>query len=141
MIEVSNYLVIVYTNYSAISSIVKQIKLISSSIDQLNLRLIRVFTYLSQFQLIIRHKSDKNHVIFDALLRLSTNNNLKIEDESILNVHQNKIHHDEIEVHSIQYAYSEETKVYDESAIVEILVAISSDFKRQLLQEYRRDTE
>ena len=38
--------IIIYTNYSTIINIIKQIKLAFNNINKLNLRLIKVFTYL-----------------------------------------------------------------------------------------------
>ena len=57
-------------------SIVKQITLTNSNIDKLNLRLMRAFTYLSQFKLNIKYRSSKEHVILDALSRLFFDNKL-----------------------------------------------------------------
>ena len=62
---------IIYTNHSTTVSIFRQTTLITFNIDKLNLRLIRVSQYLSSFNIVIRHKSDKSNVIFDVLSRLS----------------------------------------------------------------------
>ena len=43
-------------------------------IDKLNLRLIRVFDYIQRFNLNIRHKFDKQHIVFDAFFRLTNAN-------------------------------------------------------------------
>ena len=51
--------IIIYTNHSTIINIMKQIKLAFNSIDKLNLRLIKIFTYLFQFTFNVCHKSDK----------------------------------------------------------------------------------
>ena len=65
--------IIIYTDHSAVINIIKQIKLIFNNIDKLNLRLIRASIYLSQFSLDIRHKSNKQHIVFDVLSKLSLN--------------------------------------------------------------------
>ena len=65
--------IIIYTDHSATINIVKQIKFTFNNIDKLNLRLVRASTYLLQFSLDVRHKSSKQHIIFDVLSRLSSN--------------------------------------------------------------------
>ena len=65
--------IIIYTDHSIITSIVKQIKLFSNSIDKLNLRLVRASTYLSQFRLDVQHKLEKQHIVSDVLSRLPFN--------------------------------------------------------------------
>ena len=50
--------------------IVYQITLFISFIDKLNLRLMRISQYLSNFNLIIYRKINKSNVVFDALFRL-----------------------------------------------------------------------
>ena len=60
----------IWTDHSAIISIASQTKLSSTSINKLNLRLIRASTYISQFNIVIRHKAGRNYVIPDALSRL-----------------------------------------------------------------------
>ena len=51
--------IIIYTDYSTIINIIKQIKLAFHSIDKLNFHLIKVFTYLFQFVFDIRYKLSK----------------------------------------------------------------------------------
>ena len=50
--------------------IFRQITLFISFIDKLNLRLIRVSQYLSEFNFIIHYKIDKSNIVFDALFKL-----------------------------------------------------------------------
>lgn len=57
-------------NYDASSSIVKQIKLTSSNIDRLNIKLVRASIYLSQFRLNVHHRFDKFNLMSNALSRL-----------------------------------------------------------------------
>ena len=70
MIEAAVKTTIFFTNHSAITSIARQISLTSSNTDKLNLRLVRASTYLSQFDLDVRYKSDKINIVSDALFRL-----------------------------------------------------------------------
>jgi hypothetical protein len=71
MIKSSKHSTIIYTDYEISSVITAIIKLITSSTNRLNMKLIRVFMYLSQFRLNIRHRSKKFNIISDALSRLS----------------------------------------------------------------------
>ena len=66
---------IIYTDHEAFLKIVKQISLSISSIDKLNLRLVRAFEYIQRFSLIIRHKSEEFHVVSNVLFRLFITNN------------------------------------------------------------------
>ena len=71
MIEMT-FKTIVYIDHVVNFSIVRQITLNFNNIDKFNFRLIRAFIYFSQFQLNVRYRSKKQHIIFDALFRLST---------------------------------------------------------------------
>ena len=70
MVRSSQLATIVWTDHSAIPSIAKQVKLSSSNVDKLNLRLMRASTYLSQFNIAVKHKARRDHVIPDALSQL-----------------------------------------------------------------------
>ena len=50
---------IIYIDHDAALKIIKQISLITSLIDKLNLRLMRASDYLQRFNLNIRHKFKK----------------------------------------------------------------------------------
>lgn len=71
MIETIIKITIFFTNYSIITSIVKQIFLTSNNIGKFNLRLIKVSTYFFQFDFDIRYKSNKINVVSNALFKLS----------------------------------------------------------------------
>ena len=78
MIETIKNIIVMFTNHAINISIVKQITMNSSNTNKLNLRLVRVSIYLSQFRLEVKYKSKKNHIVFDVLFRL-TSKNEKIE--------------------------------------------------------------
>jgi hypothetical protein len=71
MIRTSKHFTIIWTDHSVIVSIIKQTKMNTFNTNKLNLRLVKVDIYLSQFDLNVRHKSDRDHVISNALFRLS----------------------------------------------------------------------
>jgi hypothetical protein len=77
---------IIFTNHVTLTNIIKQTFLTFSNTNKLNLRLMKVFQYLSNLSIEIRVKSGRFHVIFDALSRLFsiTNKNESQEKNEIL---------------------------------------------------------
>ena len=67
-IEMSS--IIIYIDYSATISILRQITLITFNINKLNLKFVRTSQYLSDFNFFIHHKIDKFNVILDVLFKL-----------------------------------------------------------------------
>ena len=72
MIESSASPTIIFTDHGAALGIAKQTSLTTTSTDKMNLRLVRASDYLQRFELIIRHKPGKQHVVPDALSRLES---------------------------------------------------------------------
>ena len=71
MVESSKTPTIIHTDHGASVGIAKQTSLTTSSTDKLNLRLVRASEYLQRFDLDIRYKPGKQHIVPDALSRLS----------------------------------------------------------------------
>jgi hypothetical protein len=119
LIQSSKKSVIIQTNHAVIMNICKQIFITSiNSVMRMNLRLIRVFQFLSQFSnLKIRHKSRKYHLISDALFRLQSLNKKDLSnDHAKLNeffVDHNAIH------------------VYNTT-----LVKLNSEFRKRIVNDY-----
>jgi hypothetical protein len=90
----------------------------TSNTNKLNLRLVRVGMYLSQFDLDIRHKSERNHVISDALSRLSF---FQSDEKFIEN--------------------SDDNTLNDIDAYAETLMKMSSIFKKRLIEVYKTKRE
>ena len=86
---------IIYTNHAITLNIVKRSILTTSFIDKLNLRLVRASKFFNRFDFDIRHKFNKKHVVFDALLRLSNINfetHFKSKNEfDVLHIYQTTI--------------------------------------------------
>ena len=80
MVISSVHPVTVFTDHAANPAIVGQTKLTSSSVDKLNLKLVRASMYLSQFRLRVFHRSGKSNTIPDALSRLPTKRQLRGRD-------------------------------------------------------------
>ena len=70
LINSSSRPTIVYTDHSAAVWIARQTSLMTTSTEKLNLRLVRASAFLSQFDLDVRFRPGKEHVIADALSRL-----------------------------------------------------------------------
>ena len=114
LIESSKSKVIVYTDHSATTDIVKQSSLNSVSTLRLNLRLVRASQYLQRFELDMRHKPGKSNVIPDALSRLSSTNDSNVP-------------HGHSELDALHYAYTT------------TLVEMSDDFKQRIVEGYDTD--
>ena len=65
--------IVIYTDHSVTTFIVKQTKLTTSNTDKFNFLFVRVSIYFFQFELDVKHKPGKLHVIPDALFRLPKN--------------------------------------------------------------------
>ena len=73
LVESSTHPVIVQTDHSAILDIMKQSSITSTtSTLRMNVRLVRASQFLRQFQLNVRHKPGKDHIVPDALSRLAS---------------------------------------------------------------------
>ena len=115
----TKFKITIYIDHAAITSIVKATKLISNSTNKLNLRLIRVSTYLSQYDLNIWHRSGNQHVVLDALSRLKSLENFKNSTEDILDSNYDEF--TEISVYHIT------------------LVEMTDSFKTRLKDEYLKN--
>jgi hypothetical protein len=104
---------ILFTDHESVLRIVKQTSLFTFFIDRLNLRLIRVFEYIQQFNVIIKHKSDKQHIVSDALSRLVSDN-----DES------NTLESEELDV-----------------LFIIALIKMKFKFKAKIIDEYFTDSK
>ena len=126
MIMNSTHFVVIYIDHVVNSIIINQIKLIFSSVDKLNLKLIRAFTYLSQFRLRVFHRIDKSNIISDVLSRFSIirhfNSNTKIDNLDL------KFYHFHVEKSN-----------FNENSIRVTLIEMSSKFRKKLIVEYQKD--
>ena len=71
LIKTSTSITMIYIDYDVVLKIAKQISFITMFINKLNLRLIKILNYFQRFNLNIRHKSRKQHIISDVLSRLT----------------------------------------------------------------------
>ena len=109
-IEFIELSIIIFIDHDATFEIIKQTFLSISFIDKLNFKLIRVFDYIQRFNLLIKHKLEKLHLISDALFRLSSNN-------------VNNFDHDELNV-----------------LFIAILIEMTFEFRNRILNEYIEDS-
>ena len=126
LIEVVKHVIIIYIDHVANLTIVRQIKLINNSVDKLNIKLVRVFVYLSQFKLNIRYKLNRFYIILDALSRLFTTNRISIDKNNVLNIEN---FHDSIIDSKNNYIYAYNYK----------FIVIFLNFKKKLQKNYRID--
>jgi putative transposase len=85
MIESVKKSIILFTDHDSTFDIVKQTSLLTIFTNKMNLRLIRAFEYIQRFNLIIKHKSDKQDIVLNALSRLDSENNELTSDSKELN--------------------------------------------------------
>ena len=110
IVEISNKNII-YIDHDAILKIVNQIIFIISSIEKLNFRLIKTFDYIQRFNLKIRHKSNKQHIVSNVLFKL-------------INVNINSSNHNENE--------------FDVLFIV-LLIEMNFVFRQRIFDDYKTD--
>ena len=72
-VVVVTFQIIIYTNYSIITNIVKQTKIIFNNISKLNFRKIKTFIYLSQYWFDVWYKLEKQHIMFNIFFKLFFN--------------------------------------------------------------------
>ena len=126
MVMSSQHPVVIYTDHAANSAIVNQTKLTSSSVDKLNLKLIRASTYLSQFRLRVFHKAGKSNIVPDALSRLPTvrhsSSDTKVDSLDLETYHSHIDGPDP-----------------NEDSIRATLIEMSPDFRKKLITGYQED--
>ena len=115
LVDFTNKSAIIYINHEISLAIVKQISLFTSSTNKLNFRFVRTSDYIQRFDLVIRHKSNKLHLVSDALFRLSIKTNTS------------NCHFEEFE--------KELDVLYTTS-----LIEMSSEFKAKLIKEYSENS-
>ena len=74
IVEISPSKTIVYIDHEFALDIASQTTMTTISIDKFNLRLVRASNYIQRFNLDIRHKSNKQHIVSDVLSRLINDN-------------------------------------------------------------------
>lgn len=108
-----------YIDYSASISIVKQYSLAFTNTDKFNLRLVRASQYLSTFELNVRHKSEKQNLVSNALSRLLCNRENSTEQSEAKDILDAL--HDKLDLNRIIYVFST------------ILIKMSSKFRDRLI--------
>ena len=122
-------LIIIYIDHSTAISISRQTSLFTSSINKLNLRLMRVSQYFLSFNIVIRHKVNKTNVVSDALFRLKINIALDTLNETrILDV----LYEHSVEILSL-------INVEFQLVFHVTLMKMKNEFKTRLKNEYETD--
>ena len=128
--------IIVYIDYFVVVLISRQISLITFNIDKLNLRLVRVSQYLSNFNLIVKYKFDKFNIILDAFSRFQNNTNVSINEKidilkALYNVFIEFCHENLITITS---------SLSKQSIYYITLIKIINEFKQKLKHAYQKNS-
>ena len=113
LIDSFSLTIVIYTNHDATLEFVKQTTLIISSIDKLNLRLVLASNYIQRFNFDIRHKFDKQHIIFDVFFRL-----VSLNDNTKKSIDKNEL----------------------DALFITILIEMKIVFRNQLLKDYFKNS-
>lgn len=113
LMKSSKHPIVIYMDHGANAAIANQTKLSTTSIDRLNMKLVRASTYLSQFRVEVKHRPGKTNIMPDALSRLPAKT---INSEVILD----------------QPGFAHHTENG-------ILLQLSPEFKKSLIQGYSED--
>ena len=103
--------IVIYTNHDAILDIINQTSFITSFTDKFNFRLVRILNYIQRFDLDIRHKFDKQHIVSNVLFKLVSDN-------------VNVFNHDDDELDAL---------------FIISFVEMKSKFKQRILNDYKID--
>lgn len=116
--EVGQGIITVFIDYSAATFISNQTNLLTASSERPNLRLIRASQYLPQFDIDVRYRPGKIHLVPDALSRLLGDTTASPNASSL----------DELTISKAEFAFTA------------ILVEMSPDYRTRLLATYVNDS-
>ena len=103
--------IVIFTNHDVVLSIIKQISMTIVFIDKLNFRFVRASNYIQRFDVKLRHKFEKQHIVSNVLSRF-VNTNIDIAfDEKELN-----------------------------ALFIVVLMKIEKNFRRKLVANYFNDS-
>ncbi len=126
MIKSSKHSTIIYIDHDVSSVIAAAIKLITFSVDKLNMKLIKIFTYLSQFRLNLRYRSEKFNIVSNALSRFLVTKNTNSQEALNVDV---DLKHFQSDMNSSE---NDRTYVY-----VTTLLKMSQDFRFKIKRRYQ----
>lgn len=131
MVDAAKHTTVIFTDHAANTSIARQTTLTTSNTDKLNLRLVRASTYLSQFNLDIKYRPGKDHIIPDALSRLSSGCGLARQTSDAL----------DIDIDSYHSSMTDPSDpINDSYAYQGSLIAMSDEFKQRVIAGYAEET-
>jgi hypothetical protein len=144
-------LIIIFTNHAALIEIIKQTSLTFFNTNKLNLRLMKIFQYFSALFIEIRVKSEKFHVISNALSRLfsitNKNDSTRLSKKDVLE----NLKYD-LNVMLIQFINEFKTSSFDTKSVRmheylnvyfdqnESLMKMTKDYRKNLLKTYNANT-
>ena len=104
-------IIIIYINYDVAIDIAKQATLIIIFMNKLNFRLMRAFDYIQRFNLNIKYKLEKQHIISNVLFKFVNNNTNSL----VKNIDENEF----------------------DVLFTIFLIEINSKFKQYIVNEYK----
>ena len=102
--------IVIFTNHDVVLNIIKQINMTIVFIDKLNFRLVRASNYIQRFDVKLRYKFEKQHIVSNVLSRFVNTNIDIVFDEKKLN-----------------------------ALFIVVLMKIEKDFRRKLVANYFND--
>ena len=148
---------IIFIDHAATAGLIKQTSLTTFNTDKLNLRLVRTFQFLSALSIRIKVKSEKLHVMPDALFRFKTNsdpeensNSLKrndseqsavfedLNDVERLFAHAKRLRHRPLQDVWFHYVNEILNIHFGEE---KVLLKMNDDFKKTLEKAYETDSQ
>lgn len=119
---------IIYTNHKIVVKISRQELLFTLFIDKFNFCLIRILEYILRFNLIIKHKSKKKHIMSNFL------SNLKFSKPNF-DFERKKLNALTIFI-SEKQSFVFENQTFNFSSTIEVF----SKFRKQIIQKYQNQT-
>lgn len=121
MIESCQHTTQIYTDHGAALGIAKQKSLSTTSVERSNLR---ASEYIQRFNIELRHKDRKTHIVLDALSRFAQKSTLSIFADSL-----------ELDFEHAYFTNGTESAYNYTTTIAEF----SPDFKKRLLEGHLKD--
>ena len=119
--------IVIYINHDVTLDIIKQITFSFSSTNKLNFRLVRVSDYIQRFDLNIRHKSNKSHLVSNVLFKLINLNDSQTSSKEELDAFFTLV-----DVNTIHF----DVDVYFTCS----LVKMNDVFRQKILNDYKIDS-
>ena len=127
---------IVFTDHSSTVAVVKQTNLVTTSTDKANMRLVRAAQYLSQFDLDVRWKPGRQHIVPDALSRLPTKQSPQETEDALADLDEGHVFHATIAEMSEDFRSAIKDGYKTDKHWAKVLVSLEQDTKEDDIAQY-----